>query len=134
MFVCENCVKGQWNGIVKSEGNCENCGEYERCKDIKSPNLKSVEDRVWDKLLALWDWHRRMADEDYSFGYADAIGQCILDLGLVYGEPHGTGVYKHEAYSRVMHDTTMEAYWKKYPKPIAPYFPAEVIRQHKGTL
>ncbi len=74
-----------------------------------------------------------MCDDDYSFGYTDAIGQCVLDVGDILGEEIG-GPYKYEAYKRVAEDTTQEAYWSKYPKPLASYFPAEEIRKHGGKL
>ena len=100
-----------------------------------------MEEKVMDELLKLWDWNRRLCDDDYNFGYTDAIGQCILNVGEVLGchkwnvdkQEFVTG-YKYEAYKRVMEDTTQEAYWKKYPRPIADYFPAEEIRKHGGVL
>jgi hypothetical protein len=93
----------------------------------------STEEKVMQELLGLWDWYRRMCDDDYSFGYTDAIGQCILSVGKIYGEGH-TEDYKFEAYKRVMQDTTQGAYWKRYPKPISDVFPAEEIRRHGGQL
>lgn len=91
---------------------------------------------IMDKLLDLYDWHVRFTipktAEDYQYGYADAIGQCILDIGKILGED--SAPYKYEAYKRVMQYDTTKNYWKKYPKPIADYFPAEVIRENGGKL
>lgn len=94
---------------------------------------ENIDEKVMNSLLELWDWHRRMCDDDYSFGYTDAIGQAILDVGKALGDGYSKP-YKYEAYKRVQEDTTREAYWKKYPKPIADYFPAETIRSNGGIL
>lgn len=96
---------------------------------------------VMKALLQLWDWHIRFTTQglskepdEYDYGYADAIGQCILDVGKVLGEETGKRPYKFEAYKRVMEYTTTAKYWKKYPTPLASYFPAEVIRANGGKL
>ena len=98
-----------------------------------------------DELLKLWDWYRQICDDDYDLGYTNAIGQCIINVGEAFGQ-HKWNVekqefelnngkeYKYEAFKRVMEDTGQEAYWKKYPTPLADYFPAEVIRKHGGKL
>lgn len=95
----------------------------------------STEEKVWKELLELFDWYFRIADgdDDYDCGYADGVGQCIINLGKASGEKHGKP-YKHEAYKRIMHYTTCEQYWKDYPKPIASYFPAETTRKWKGKI
>lgn len=106
---------------------------------------KTEDEKIMDELLGLWDWYRRICDDDYQYGYTDAIGQCILNVGKVLGEGkwnvgkqefelNDGKKYKYEAYKRVMEDTTQEAYWEKYPTPIASYFPEDVIRQHGGVL
>lgn len=95
--------------------------------------IEELKKEAMDQLLHLWDWHRRIATEDYSYGYCDAIGQCVLDLGKIFGEGNQKP-YIYEAYKRVMEDTTMEEYWRKYPTPLASYFPAETIRQNGGKL
>ena len=95
-----------------------------------------MDKKVMDALLKLYDWHVRMATldaEDYEYGYTDAIGQCILDVGKVLGEGHEKP-YKYEAYKRVMQYDTTANYWKAYPKPLADYFPAEIIRENGGQL
>lgn len=95
-----------------------------------------VSDEVMDELLQLYDWHIRLTNpndaDDYAYGYADAIGQCILNIGKALGE--NIAPYKHEAYKRVMEYDTTKNYWRKYPKPVAPYFPAEIIRNNGGKL
>lgn len=78
------------------------------------------EQEIMDALLKLWDWHIRLATleaDDYVYGYADAIGQCILNVGKVLGEEWGKP-YKFEAYKRVMEWDTTANYKKKYPKPV----------------
>lgn len=71
-------------------------------------------------LLKLYDFYIRRAipgeSDDYDYGYADAIGQCILDVGKALGE-NGNRPYKYEAYKRVMQYDTTENYLKKYPYP-----------------
>lgn len=91
-----------------------------------------MNDQIMDRLLELWDWNRRLATEDYTCGYTVAIGQVILDIHKII--TNETKPYSHEAYKRAMQDTTMEAYWQKYPKPLADYFPAEIIRDNGGVL
>lgn len=94
-------------------------------------------EKIMAKLLHLYDWNVRFTTiketSDYHCGYADAIGQCILDIGKLLGEGH-QAPYKYEAYKRVMEYDNTENYWKKYPKPIADYFPAETIRRNGGKL
>lgn len=93
---------------------------------------QTVADKTWSELLSLYDWHIRTVtivqaqidrgakvSEDYDCGYADAIGQVILDLGKAFGEAGKP--YKYEAYKRVMEFTNGAAYVKKYPKPINSY-------------
>lgn len=105
----------------------------------------STKEQVMDKLLDLYDWHIRFAAKDlegedqYQYGYADAIAQCIINIGEVLGEGWDVKTqkyrpYKYEAYRRVMQYDTTSNYWKKYPTPIASYFPSEVIRRNKGKL
>lgn len=89
-------------------------------------------EKTMNELLKLWDWHRRMCDDDYSYGYTDAIGQAILNIGSTLGEGHAKP-YKYEAYKRVMEDTSQEVYWTKYPEPLASYFPTEEIKKHTGN-
>jgi hypothetical protein len=93
---------------------------------------------VMDELLHLYDWHVRIAErgeDDYNCGYADAIGQCILNIGKTLGESDDLSKpYKFEAYKRVMEYDTIENYWKEYPTPLANYFPAELIRKYGGKL
>lgn len=99
--------------------------------------MKTSDNKIMDALLALYDWNVRFTDkdegEDYQYGYADAIGQCILDVGKILGEGNAKP-YKYEAYKRVMQYETTKKYWEDYPKPLASYFPAEVIRDNGGEL
>lgn len=89
---------------------------------------------VMDELLSLYDWYIRFTipddpeTDDYDYGYADAIGQCILKIGQALGEE--SAPYKYEAYKRVMQYDTTANYWKKYPKPIAKYFPNLLIEKY----
>lgn len=98
---------------------------------------KTQDNKIMDVLLELYDWHVRLAvpgeADDYQYGSADAIGQCILDVGKALGESYPKP-YKYEAYKRVMEYTTTANYWKKYPKPLSSVFPAEVIRKNGGKL
>lgn len=89
---------------------------------------------VMDELLALYDWHVRDASTDYEFGYADAIGQAILNIGKVLGEELGKKPYKFEAYKRVAEYTNRPDYWEKYPTPLSKVYPAEIIRKRGGKL
>ena len=88
---------------------------------------KSIETKVWDELLYLYDFHiravakaqARKSPEDYACGYADGIGQIILNLGKIYGETWATDEpYKHEAYKRIMEFTSAAAYVRDYPEPV----------------
>lgn len=94
--------------------------------------------KVMDELLGLYDWNIRFAtvdcNNDYQYGYADAIGQCILNVGEILGEKIGKQPYKYEAYKRVVEYDTTDNYWKKYPKPMASYFPEDVIKLHGGKI
>lgn len=105
-------------------------------------------EKAMDELLKLYDWYIRFTAPDrngnvdeYIAGYADGIGKCILSIGVPFGcrewsvkkQKFVTG-YKYEAYKRVMEYDTTPNYWKKYPKPLADYFPAEVIRDNGGKL
>lgn len=86
---------------------------------------KSIATQTWEQLLYLYDFHiRNIAkaraagrDDQYDAGYADGIGQIILDLGKIHGEgwekPH-----KHEAYKRIMEFTSAEAYVIDYPEAV----------------
>lgn len=91
---------------------------------------------VMDELLDIYDWHVRFTTprntSDYTCGYADSAGQAILNVGRLFGEDGSP--YKYEAYKRVMCYDNTKNYWKKYPKPLSPVFPAEIIRQNDGKL
>ena len=94
-----------------------------------------MDQQVMDTLLNLYDWHVRMATldaDDYQYGYTDAIGQCILDVGKALGED--SKPYKYEAYKRVMEYDTTANYWKNYPKPLADYFPEHIIKANGGQI
>ena len=82
-----------------------------------------------DKLLDLYDWNVRFTfdKDDYACGYADAIGQVIMDIGKILGEDGRP--YKFECYKRVMEYTTTEIYWQKYPKPLDDNFPINSANQ-----
>lgn len=74
------------------------------------------EEKILDKLLDSYDHYIRAIDkdkEDYLCGYADALGQVILDIGKILGEDN-TKPYKFEAYKRVMEFETVEKYKEKY--------------------
>lgn len=90
-----------------------------------------MEAKVWDQLLYLYDWHiRRVAEvqeqidrgvkvsEDYDCGYADAIGQVILDLAKIYNQDTVPEWQRFEAYRRVMRFTNAAQYVTDYPNPI----------------
>lgn len=80
----------------------------------------------FDHLLYLYDYHvrniagvqARNGEDDYICGYADALGQVILDLGKIDGESSLGGPYKHEAYKRVCRFTSAAQYVKDYPDEI----------------
>lgn len=79
--------------------------------------------KVMAELLYLYDWSIRSVaedqatgeDDDYNCGYADAIGQVILNVGKALGDEY-PAPYKFEAYKRVMMFETAEKYVKDYPK------------------
>ena len=75
-------------------------------------------EKIMARLLYLYDFKVRLTldGDDYNCGYADAIGQCILDIGEILGERFGKP-YKYKAYSRVMHYDTTENYIKRHPIP-----------------
>jgi hypothetical protein len=75
---------------------------------------------VMDHLLYLYDFNLRTITKDrepYNCGYADSIGQIILDLGRKFGET-GVKPCKFEAFKRVCEFSTVEAYKSKYPTAI----------------
>lgn len=86
-----------------------------------------------DRLLQEYDWHVRLARDDYSCGMADAIATCILSVAKLLGERESSP-YRFEAYKRVVEFETVDNYWKKYPWPISNVFPAEEIRKNGGKL
>lgn len=94
-------------------------------------------EKVMNELLEIYDWHIRFAtvedNDDYCFGYADGVGQCILNVAKALGDGYPPP-YKFGAYKRVMNYTTTAQYWKDYPTPLADYFPADVIRRNGGKL
>ena len=73
-----------------------------------------MENKVMDELLYLYDSTVRNADSDYNCGYADAVGQCILNLGDVLGETWKEP-YKFEACKRVYQFETVRKYKNDYP-------------------
>lgn len=93
----------------------------------------TTEEKVMQALLELFDWHIRFTvpgdSSKYEYGYADAIMQSVINVGQALGET-GKKPYKYEAYKRVMqYDTTLN-YWKQYPKPLASYFPKEIVAKY----
>lgn len=78
-----------------------------------------MNNKVMDELLYLYDFTIRLAldQDDYECGYADGVGQCVLDVGKVLGET-GEKPYKFEAFKRVMHFETVEKYIADYPTPV----------------
>lgn len=92
-----------------------------------SNTTSDYKQQVMDKLLELYDFHIRTIDVkdseyEYDCGYTDAVGQCILDIGDVFGcskwdvekQKFVTG-YKYEAYKRVMETETVKKYKQDYP-------------------
>lgn len=73
-------------------------------------------DEIMQQLLYLYDFSTRHANDKYSCGYADGIGQTVLDISKVIGED--TKPYKYEVTKRIMNFTTVEKYIKDYPTPI----------------
>lgn len=96
-----------------------------------------LDSAIMNELLELYDYNVRFTNpktaDDYDFGYADGIGQCILVIAKSLGDGYPPP-YKYEAYKRVMEYETTTKYWKKYPTPLASYFPAEIIRYNGGKL
>lgn len=77
------------------------------------------EQKTMNALLEIYDYYIRLIGSDrdeYYCGYADAAGQCILDIGKIYGEKFGEKSYKFEAYKRVMQFESIEQYKRDYPK------------------
>lgn len=80
----------------------------------------SDQEKIMEYLLYVQDFHVRCIDElrdDYSCGFADGVGQCILQIGEILGET-GNRPYKFEAYKRAMELATVEQYKRDYPVPI----------------
>jgi hypothetical protein len=86
-----------------------------------------MDNKVWEQLLYLYDYHIRSVAETqgtsmdiddvaYECGYADAIGQVILDFGKIYNQDilHD----QFEAHKRVMNFTNAAKYVQDYPVPV----------------